>query len=90
MRGKYYSDKIRGATELALFRACADGAHRERAIRSLPEAARTWRAYTRQASSRYRNPVWTNRVGSVDWAELTAEVDNDIAIVRQAVTASRP
>jgi hypothetical protein len=34
--------------------------------------------------------VWTNRVGIVDWAELTAAVDHDIAIAREPVKASRP
>jgi hypothetical protein len=88
--GKYYSAKIRGATELALFRANAGTQHRERAIQSLTDAARSWRAYMRQASSQYRNPVWTNRVGIVDWAELTAEVDNDIAIARQPAKPPQP
>jgi hypothetical protein len=88
--GKYYSFKIRGATELALFRATSAPAHQERAIQSLSEAARAWRAYTHQASAQYRNPVWTNRVGIVDWAELTAAVDHDIAIAREPVKASSP
>jgi hypothetical protein len=26
--------------------------------------------------------VWTNRVGTVDWAELDGEADHDIAIAR--------
>jgi hypothetical protein len=81
--GNYYAAKIRGATELALFRSTGDAAHRARAIRSLTDAARVWRSYTTQASAQYHNPVWTNRVGIVDWAELTAEVDKDIAIARQ-------
>ncbi|HTV22715.1 MAG TPA: hypothetical protein VMG12_28695 [Polyangiaceae bacterium] len=78
--GQYYSAKIRGATSLALYRATRDAAHRERAIQSLTKAAQHWRAYTHQASLQYRNPVWTNRVGNVDWSELSAEVDKDIAI----------
>jgi hypothetical protein len=86
--GQYYAAKIRGATELALFRSTGDATQRERAIQSLTEAARAWRAYTAQASSQYHNPVWTNRVGIVDWAELTAEVDQDIAIARESAPAS--
>lgn len=82
--GEYYAGKIRGATELALFRATKDTAHQQRAVQALTGAAQSWRAYTRQASSQYRNPVWTNRVGIVDWAGLTREVDRDIAIARQA------
>jgi hypothetical protein len=86
--GNYYAAKIRGATELALFRSTGDAAPRERAIQSLKDAARVWRSYTTQASSHYKNPVWTNRVGIVDWAELTAEVDKDIAIARQPAQTS--
>jgi hypothetical protein len=83
--GKYYAAKILGATELALFRSSADASHQRRAIQWLADAARAWRSYTFQASSQYRNPVWTNRVGIVDWAELTAEVDRDVEIARQPV-----
>ena len=85
--GKYYAAKIRGATELMFFRSTADATHQSRAVRALTDAASAWRAYTSQASAQYDNPVWTNRVGSVDWAELTAEVDNDIAIARRGVDA---
>ena len=53
------------------------------AIGALTAAAEAWRAYTGQVSSQYRNPVWTNRVGIVDWARLGAEVEADIAIARQ-------
>ena len=29
-------------------------------------------------AAHYRNPLWTNRVGLVDWRELAAEVAHDI------------
>jgi hypothetical protein len=86
--GEYYSAKLRGATELALFRSTKDPAHQQRSIEALTQAARAFRAYTRQASSQYDNPVWTNRVGIVDWKELTAEVDQDIAIARRGLDAA--
>jgi hypothetical protein len=86
--GNYYANKIRGATELALFRSTGDAAHRERAVQSLTDAARVWRSYTARASSHYKNPVWTNRVGIVDWVELTAQVDEDIAIARRSAPTS--
>ena len=82
--GAYYSAKIRGATELALFRATADVAQQQRAVQALTDAVRSWRGYTAQANAQYRNPVWTNRVGSVDWAQLTVEVDRDIETARAA------
>ena len=85
--GEYYAGKIRGATELALFRSTRDAAHQQRSIEALTQAARAFRAYTRQASSQYENPIWTNRVGIVDWNELGAEVDRDIAIARRGLDA---
>jgi hypothetical protein len=88
--GKYYAHKILGATELALFRSTGDTAQRARAVQSLTKAARAWRSYTNQARSQYRNPVWTNRVGIVDFAELSAEVDKDIAIARDSAAAPGP
>ncbi|HEU4583807.1 MAG TPA: hypothetical protein VFS67_36370 [Polyangiaceae bacterium] len=87
--GRYYADKIRGASELALFRATAAGAHQQRAVEALRAAARSWRAYTAQASAQYRNPLWTNRVGRVDWVKLTQEVDRDVAIASDALPAPR-
>jgi len=85
--GKYYAAKIRGATELALFRETRDLAHQERAVQHLELARQQWRQYTERASAQYRNPLWTNRVGLVDWQELSGEVANDVAIASQALTA---
>jgi hypothetical protein len=80
--GKYYAAKIRGATELALYRRTHDPRHQEKAVRHLLEAQGFWLQYTGRASAHYRNPVWTNRVGIVDWAELNAEVARDVAIAQ--------
>ena len=80
--GKYYASKIRGATALAQLRHTRDASHQATAIEELTRAAGIWKDYTARARARYRNPLWTNRVGTVDWDELDAEVDNDIAIAR--------
>jgi hypothetical protein len=78
--GKYYAAKIRGATELALFRATRVAAHQSAAVRHLEMAYQAWQRYTANSSSQYRNPLWTNRVGYVDWRELGEEARKDIAI----------
>jgi hypothetical protein len=83
--GKYYAAKIRGATALALFRRTADGIHQDTSVRELTDAARYWDRYTAQAKSMYKNPLWTNRVGNVDWDELTREVARDIEIARHGL-----
>ncbi|MDF3018800.1 MAG: Carbohydrate binding family 6 [Steroidobacteraceae bacterium] len=78
--GKYYAAKIRGATSLARFRARRDTAEQREAIRHLKLAQGFWSDYTTRTGARYRNPLWTNRVGHVDWRELDSEVANDIAL----------
>ena len=80
--GKYYAAKIRGATELALYRATKLAPHRQSAIDHLTRASGFWKDYTSRTAARYRNPMWTNRVGIVDFHELDAEVLGDIEIAR--------
>jgi len=82
--GKYYAAKIRGATALALFRKSALPAHQADAVRHLTRAATLWKEYATRTRARYRNPLWTNRVGNVDWTELDGEVARDIEIARGA------
>jgi len=86
--GKYYAHKIRGATELALFRKTEKPRRRNAAIQELTKAAKYWRLYASTALGQYKNPLWTNRVGYCDWRALTKEVLNDIKIA--GGTASLP
>jgi hypothetical protein len=83
--GKYYAAKIRGATELAMFRASKRPEHQALAVRHLTSAAAYWKDYTSRTGARYRNPLWTNRVGLVDWRELDLEVARDIEIAGAAL-----
>jgi len=78
--GKYYAHKIRGATELALFRKNQKPGAKNTAIRELTKAAQYWRLYTSTALGQYKNPLWTNRVGYCDWRKLFKEVLNDVKI----------
>jgi len=78
--GKYYAHKIRGATELAIFRETGKKQHQNAAIKELTSAAQFWRLYTSTALGQYKNPLWTNRVGYCDWQALSKEVLNDIKI----------
>lgn len=80
--GKYYAAKIRGATELALYRATRDAHHQQLALRELDAAARHWAAYSARMAQRFGPRLWTNRVGYVDWKELDAEVLRDIDYAR--------
>jgi hypothetical protein len=78
--GKYYGHKIRAATELALFRSSLDRAHHETLARELNQAAYQWRCYVTAATTLYRNPLWTNRVGHVDWRRTYTSVLYDLTI----------
>ncbi len=76
--GKYYAHKIRGATELALFRKTEDAKHQRAAIAELNQAAGYWRRYASLALGQYTNPLWTNRVGYCDWRKLFEFVLGDV------------
>jgi hypothetical protein len=80
--GKYYAHKILGATELALYRDTGNREHQQAAVQELTSALEYWKKYTATTSRLYKNPLWTNRVGYVDWGELTLEVERDIEIAQ--------
>jgi len=86
--GKYYAHKIRGATELALYRKEQGRAHRDAAVREMTQAAEYWDRYTAAALAQYTNPILLNRVGLCDWRALTAEVRNDVEIAGGSVPSS--
>ncbi len=67
--GKYYAHKILGATYLSLFRESSQKEWLEKCIKELNASAGFWRYFAASALSDYHNPLWTNRVGYVDWKE---------------------
>ena len=82
--GKYYAHKIMGATELELYRILDTGnsQHQQNAVDELTEASNYWKLYAESARSYYKNPLWTNRVGYVDWDQIYSWCLDDIAIAR--------
>lgn len=81
--GKYYAHKIEGATYLALYRKSDEKEYQKLAVKSLEEALVYWEKYISQAMSQNHNPLWTNRVGIVDWKQITEWVKKDIEIAKQ-------
>ncbi len=83
--GKYYAHKVAGATELDLARKLDSGNEeaRGRSVDELTRAAEYWKLYTDIAGKAYKNPLWTNRVGYVDWNQITTWVEEDIAIAKE-------
>ncbi|MDP8244301.1 MAG: hypothetical protein P9L94_09495 [Candidatus Hinthialibacter antarcticus] len=82
--GKYYAHKIRGSAEVALFRETKKPEYQKQAIKELILAAQYWKTYSELAMQQYKNPLWTNRVGYVDWTKLYKDVLNDIEIAKNA------
>jgi hypothetical protein len=82
--GRYYADKIHGATCLAGFRKTSELEDGSQAVDDLRRAAQWWARYVALANGQYKNPLWTNRVGYVDWDALTKEVQQDIESARGA------
>lgn len=78
--GKYYSSKIEGATNLALYRATKNITYQENAIEKLKIALVSWKQYADSVTDQNKNPLWTNRVGYVDFEQITKWVAEDIEI----------
>jgi hypothetical protein len=76
--GLYYAHKINAATYLALFRENLRKDERDKVLRELNASAANWRFYASLSLSNYKNPLWTNRVGYVDWKKNYTYVLNDI------------
>lgn len=80
--GKYYAYKIEGSTNVALYRETKDTKYREAAVAELVQALDSWKKYTKTAMQQNINPLWTNRVGYVDWEKITDWVADDIKIAK--------
>ncbi len=81
--GKYYAHKIAGSTNVALYRETKDKKYQEQAISELKNALEYWEKYTDLAMEQNINPIWTNRVGYVDWVKTTEWVKQDIEIAKE-------
>ena len=84
--GKYYGHKIRGATELALYRKNQGQSHQVAAVQEMTQAAQHWERYTTTALNQYTNPALLNRAGLCDWRALTSEVRKDVEIAGGSAT----
>jgi hypothetical protein len=80
--GRYYADKIRGAAQLAVFRADATRrADKLRAVQHLGAAVEDWEAYAKVASSVYK-PQLFSRTHYMDWWAILEDVKNEVEAVR--------
>ncbi len=80
--GRYYGDKIRGAAQVAVFRADPSrDEHKQRAIQYLTEAVQDWEAYAKVASSAYQ-PQLYSRTHYLDWWKIRDDVANEVEVIR--------
>jgi hypothetical protein len=80
--GKYYAHKIAGATNFALFQETKEKSYQDEAVEQLTQALEYWNKYVEMALQQNINPLWTNRVGYVDYKKITTWVEQDIEIVK--------
>lgn len=80
--GKYYAYKIAGSAQVGLYREMKDIKYQNAAIAELENALLAWKEYTDKALQQNINPIWTNRVGYVDWVKITEWVAQDIDIAK--------
>jgi hypothetical protein len=78
--GRYYALKIEGSAKLALFRESGDKTFQDDAVAILTQALDVWKDYTTASLQHTNNPLWMNRVGYVDWVQITEWVEDDIKI----------
>ena len=80
--GKYYAHKIAGSTNFALFQESKEKSYQDEAVKQLTQAKEYWNKYVEMALQQNINPLWTNRVGYVDYKKITEWVKQDIEIVK--------
>jgi hypothetical protein len=81
--GKYYAHKIAGSTHVAMYRETKDKKYQDQSIGELENALKFWKLYTETAMQEHINPIWTNRVGHVDWIKAIQFAEMDIEIAKQ-------
>jgi len=80
--GRYYADKIRGAADLAIFRADPKRKDaRARAVVHLADAVGKWQNYARISALRYRSQLFS-RTHYMDWWKILEDVKKEALAVR--------
>ncbi len=80
--GNYYSEKILGAVNLALFDSTGKTEQRNSAIEHLEAALEHWRLYAGAYTRQNKQPILYNRVGWVNIPSLVKKVEEDMDIAR--------
>jgi hypothetical protein len=82
--GRYYADKIRGAAEVAVYRADKSRKDRhEKAVKHLNNAVHEWEEYSRVASAVYE-PQLFSRTHYMDWRKILEDVKKEALTVQNS------
>ena len=88
--GRYYARKIRGAAELAVYRADPQRrVNHKRALAHFNQAVNDWEAYARSATSQYNSQLFS-RTHYLDWWELLEDVKREAQSVQDEGTNPKP
>jgi len=77
----FYGYKIQAATDLQFFRKRGNLIDRENAIKNLKTSIKYFKNYASNSMKINDNPLWTNRVGNVDWHRTYVWAMHDLKIV---------
>ncbi|RXP62697.1 carbohydrate-binding family 6 protein [Lutibacter sp. HS1-25] len=84
--GNYYGLKIQAAIDWQLFLETGNLENKKKVEKILNEAVYYWRLYASTASAVNSNPLWTNRVGYVDWKDQFSKgVLYDLTVTGSAI-----
>ena len=80
--GRYYADKIRGAADLAVFRANKQQTqYHSQAVAHLTNAVAEWETYAKVSTSQYRPQLFA-RTYYMDWWKLLEDVKKEVELAR--------
>jgi hypothetical protein len=81
--GRYYADKIRGSTYVALARHSKKMADQDKAVDALTQAADHYQEYVRLVAANHVDQIWFNRVGILNFERQIPDVLADIDVARE-------
>jgi hypothetical protein len=81
---EYYSHKIKGATNLSMYRFSGEEKNKTAAVTELEQAVESWKNYAKTATTYYK-PQLLARTQMLDWDALTEFVKEDVNIAKKAI-----
>lgn len=80
---EYYSHKIKGATNLSMYRLSGEEKNKTAAVTELEQAVVSWKNYAKTATTYYK-PQLLARTQMLDWDALIPFVEEDVNMAKKA------